>query len=180
MRSVAGSNPLLSGRARHSVRAVCAWQSWRAEDCPALPTRWPPLARTILCELDSLGRSRFSRPVHDGHASGDQKNPVATPRHVLQRRTPVPDGRLHSRFARERNYGMQMIRHKQAQAAAPDESLVVEFHSRQYGLASVCAAQLVFAFRHAVDRDKEPTAVDHPLWNGVRQPFADTHRHARA
>jgi len=92
---------------------------------------------------------------------------------------PVFDGRLHSRLARERNNGVQMIRHQQAQATMPDESLVVEFHSGKHGIASVCAAELVFARRRAVDRDKEPTAVGHPLRNGVRQLFADGQIHAR-
>ncbi len=81
---------------------------------------------------------------------------------------PVLDGRLHSRFARERNNGVQMIRHKQTQAAMPDESLVVEFHGGEHGIASACAAELVFARRHAVDGDKEPTSLGHPLRNCVR------------
>jgi hypothetical protein len=70
-----------------------------------------------------------------------------------------------------------MIRHKQAQAAMPDESLVIEFHGGEHGVASVCAAQLVFARRHAVDRDKEPAAVGYPLRNCVRQLFADREIH---
>jgi hypothetical protein len=73
--------------------------------------------------------------------------------------------------------GVQMIRHKQAQAAMPDESLVIEFHGGEHGVASVCAAQLVFARRHAVDRDKEPAAVGYPLRNCVRQLFADREIH---
>jgi hypothetical protein len=58
---------------------------------------------------------------------------------------PVLDSRLHSRFARERNNRMEMIRHKQAQAAMSDQFLMVEFHSGEHGGASVRAAQLVFA-----------------------------------
>jgi hypothetical protein len=38
----------------------------------------------------------------------------------------------------------------------PDESLVIEFDGGKHGIASVCAAQLVFTRRHAVNRDKEP------------------------
>ena len=58
---------------------------------------------------------------------------------------PVPDGRLHSRFARERNNGVQMIRHNEAQTAMSDEFLAIEFHSGEHGVARVCAAQLIFA-----------------------------------
>ncbi len=81
---------------------------------------------------------------------------------------PVLDGRLHSRFARECNNGVQMIRHKQTQAAMPDESLVIEFDGGEYSVADVRATQLVFARRHAVDSDKEPTSLGHPLRNCVR------------
>ena len=62
----------------------------------------------------------------------------------------------------------------------PDKSLVVEFHGREDGIASVWAAELVFAPRRAVNRDKEPTAFGHPLWNCVRQLFADGQIHARS
>ena len=62
-----------------------------------------------------------------------------------------PDGRLHSRFARKRNNRLQTIGHKHAQAAMPARSLVVEFHGREQGIASFCAAELVLARRHAVD-----------------------------
>ena len=81
---------------------------------------------------------------------------------------PVFDGRLHSRFARERNNRVQMIRHKHAQAAMPDGSLVVEFHGDEHGITSFCAAELVLARRHAVDGDKEPISLGHPVWNRVR------------
>ena len=50
---------------------------------------------------------------------------------------PVLDRCCHSRFARKRNDRMQMIRHEQAQAAMPDESLVIEFYSGDYGIAGV-------------------------------------------
>jgi hypothetical protein len=73
-----------------------------------------------------------------------------------------------------------MIGHKHAQAAMPDESLVVEFHGGEYGIASVCAAELVFARLHAVDGDKKPAALGHPLPNCVRQFFADGQINARS
>jgi hypothetical protein len=82
---------------------------------------------------------------------------------------PVPDDCLHPRFTRERNNCMQMIRHKQAQPTMPEQSLMVKFHCCKHGIAGVVPTQLVFAPRHAVDRDKEPTAFGHPLRNGVRQ-----------
>jgi len=72
---------------------------------------------------------------------------------------------------------VQMIRHKQAQAAMPDESLVIEFHGGEYSVADVCAAQLILARRYTVDRDKEPAAVGYPLRNCVRQLFADREIH---
>jgi hypothetical protein len=80
----------------------------------------------------------------------------------------VPDGRLHSRFARKRNNRLQTIGHKHAQAAMPARLLVVEFHSDEQGIASFCAAELVLARRHAVDGDKELTSLGHPLRNRVR------------
>ena len=80
----------------------------------------------------------------------------------------VPDGRLHSRFARKRNNRLQMIAHKHAQAAMSAQSLVVEFHGGEQGIASFCAAELVLARLHAVDGDKELTSLGHPLRNRVR------------
>jgi len=59
----------------------------------------------------------------------------------------------------------------------PDESLVVEAHRGEHGIASVFMTQLVFARRHAVDRDKEPTPLGHPFWNFLRQLFADREIH---
>ena len=61
----------------------------------------------------------------------------------------------------------------------PDESLVVEFHSSEHSLACVCTAQLVFAPWHAVENDKEPTALGHPLWNRMRQLLPNLQLHAR-
>jgi hypothetical protein len=54
---------------------------------------------------------------------------------------------------------------------------MVEFHGREHGIASAGPAQLVFARRHAVDRDEKPTAFGHPLRNRVRQLFADGQIH---
>jgi hypothetical protein len=96
---------------------------------------------------------------------------IALPIHAMFSRDEllsIPDGRLHSRLARERNNGVQMTRHKQTKAAMPHESLVVEFHGGEHGIASFCAAELVFARRQAVDGDKEPTSLGHPLRNRVR------------
>ena len=92
----------------------------------------------------------------------------------------IPDGRLHARFARKRNNRVQMIRHKQAQTAMPDEWVVIKFHGGQQGIASVFAAQLVLARGYAVNGDKEPTALGYPLRDCVRQFFADGQIHARS
>jgi len=91
---------------------------------------------------------------------------------------PVLDGRCHSRFARERHDSMQMIRHEDAETAMPDESFVIESDRGEHGIASVCAAQLVLARRHAVNGDKEPATLGHPLRNCVRQFRADGQIHA--
>ena len=55
---------------------------------------------------------------------------IALPIHAMfsgDELLPILDGRCHSRFTRERDDSVQMIRHKQAQAAVPDESLVIDF-----------------------------------------------------
>jgi hypothetical protein len=90
---------------------------------------------------------------------------------------PVLDGCLHPRFTRERNDCMQMVPHKQTQPTMPEQSLMVEFHGREHGIASAGPAQLVFAPRHAIDGDKELTAIGYPLWNCVRKLFADREIH---
>ena len=93
---------------------------------------------------------------------------------------PVPHSRLHSRFAREGNDRMQMIRHQQAQAAVPDESLVVELHGGEHSVAGIGSAQLILAARDTVDGDEEPTGLGHPLRNCVGQFSADGQIHARS
>src|SRR5439155_13663540 len=80
---------------------------------------------------------------------------------------------LHSRLEWERENGVQMIRHEQAKTAMPNQFFVVVFHRRERGIASACPAQLVFPRRHTINGDEEPTALGHPLWNCVRQPFTD-------
>ncbi len=49
---------------------------------------------------------------------------IALPIHAMfssDELLPILDGRCHSRFTRERNDRVHMIRHKQAQAVMPDE-----------------------------------------------------------
>src|SRR6266446_2562943 len=120
---------------------------------------------------------------------------------------PVLDRCCHSRFPRERHDSMQMIRHEYAQAAMPDESLVIKPHRGKHGVANGRArsplravlvaiqaaartgvtrptkragrqTQLVFTRRHAVNRDKEPAALGYPLRNCVRQLLAHRQTHA--
>ena len=106
---------------------------------------------------------------------------------------PVLDRCCHSRFPRERDDCVQMIRHKQAQAAMPDESLVIKPHRGKHGVANGRArhaarsprrvragrqTQLVFTRRRAVDGYKELTALGDPLWNRVRQLLAHWQIHA--
>ncbi len=75
--------------------------------------------------------------------------------HVL---FPVFDRRFHSRLARKRQDGVQMIRHQQAQMAMPDPLLMVVLHCCQHGAAGVCAAQLIFSDGHAFNGNGKPTA----------------------
>jgi hypothetical protein len=107
---------------------------------------------------------------------------IALPIHAMfssDELLPILDGRCHSRLAWECDDCVQMVWHKQTQAAMPDESLVIEFDGGQHGIAGVCTTQLVFVRRHAVDRDKELAAVGYPLRNCVRQLFADKHIHGK-
>ena len=115
---------------------------------------------------------------------------IALPVHAMfssDELLPILDGRCHSRFTRERNNRVDMIRHKQAQAAMPDESLVIKPHRGKHGVANGRArhsvragrqTQLVFTRRRAVDGYKEPTALGDPLWNRVRQLLAHRQIHA--
>jgi hypothetical protein len=108
---------------------------------------------------------------------------IALPIHTMfssDELLPILHRRFHSWFTRKRNDRVRMIWHKQAQPTMPDESLVVEFHGGEHGIASVCAAQLVFTSWNTVDRDERPTAVGYPLWNCVRQLRAEGQTHAGA
>ena len=59
----------------------------------------------------------------------------------------------------------------------PDEFIVIVSHRRENVVASVCMAELVFARRHTFDGDEKPTAFGDPLWDCVRQLFADGQIH---
>ena len=91
---------------------------------------------------------------------------------------PVCNRGFYSRLAREGNDGVQMVGHQQAQAAMPDQFVVIVFHCGKNGIAGVGAAELVLTRRHAFDGDEKPTAFSHPLRDGVRQLFADRQIHA--
>jgi hypothetical protein len=170
----------LAGRARHSGARR-----------RTLPTRRRTVIRTINPDpiLRSLAQS-FPNRIHQDVAGFLVQfvviakaviEKIALPIHAVlsgDELFPVLHRRFHSRVARKGNDRMQMIWHKQAQPAMPDESLVVEFHGGEHGIASVCTAQLVFGSKRTVDRDEKPTALGHPLWNCVRQLFADGQIHA--
>ena len=98
-------------------------------------------------------------------------------RHIL---LPVFNHGLHSRLAREGEDGVQMIGREQAQPAMSREFLVIVFYRCQHGIAAASAAQLVFTPGHTIDGDEKPTALSHPLWNCVRQLFADGQIHGRS
>ena len=72
---------------------------------------------------------------------------------------PIADRRRHARFAREREDRMKVVRHQQAESAMPSQDLVIVRHCFQDALSYVRLAELVQAFRFAVDRDEEPTSA---------------------
>ena len=166
------------GRARHSVRAVLVCQSTARRGLHALPTRRRTVIRTINPQpiVHSLAQP-FANRIHQDIAGFFLQfvmvtktviEEIALPIHAMfsgNEPLPVLHRRCHSWIARKRDNRMQMIWHKQTQPTMPYESLVVKFHRGQHGIASVYAAQLVFPRRHAVDGDKEPTALEHPLRN---------------
>ena len=53
---------------------------------------------------------------------------------------PVCNRGLHSRFAWESDYGVQMIRHQQTEAAMPDEFFMVMCYRGKNAVADVCLA----------------------------------------
>ena len=93
---------------------------------------------------------------------------------------PVPDGYCHSRLTRERHDRVQMIRHEHAEATVSDESLVIELRRIEHGIPGAFAAQLIFAWRHAVNGNEEPTPVRHPLWNSMGKFRPDLQTHPRS
>jgi hypothetical protein len=147
----------------------------------ALPTRRRPVVRTINPDpiIHSLAQS-FPNRIHQDVASFLFQfvmiaqaviEEIALPIHAMfssNELFPVLDGRCPSWFARKCHDRVQMVWHKQAETAVPDESLVIESHSGEHSLAEIRATQLVFAWRHAVDGDKEPTTLGDPLWNCMR------------
>jgi hypothetical protein len=73
-----------------------------------------------------------------------EKNRIANQRHVLLRRTSSnSDNRLHSRFARERNNGMQVIRHKQTKAECQTNRSSLNFMAARTA-SLVCAGRVGF------------------------------------
>src|SRR5882724_3173853 len=171
------------GRARHSVRAVLLEYHSARRGLRALPMRRRAIVRAIYPQpiFNSLAQS-FANRIHQDVAGFLVQfvmvaqaviAKIALPIHAMfsgDELFPVLDGCCHSRFARECHDRVEMIRHKQAEAAMPEESLVVEPHRSEHGIANGRArhsvraglrTQLVFARRHAVNGDKEPTALGH-------------------
>ena len=92
---------------------------------------------------------------------------------------PVLNHCRHSRLAGECEDGVQVVRHEQAKPAMPRELLVIISYRRQDRIADIRAAQLILVVGHTIDRDEKPTAFSDPLWNCVRQLFADGQIHLR-
>ena len=68
---------------------------------------------------------------------------------------PMGEGGLHAWITRKSTDGVQMIRHEQAKAAVPEEFCVIMCHGREHASANAGLAKLVFARRHAFERDKK-------------------------
>src|SRR5947207_13062316 len=145
------------GRARHSVRAG-TWIRAACRGLPALPLRRRPVVRTIDPDpiIHSLAQS-FPNRIHQDVArflfqfvmvAQAMIEKIALPIDAMLSSNelfPVRDGSCHSWFARECHDRVKMVRHKQAETAVPDESLVIKSDSGEHSLADVCATQLVFA-----------------------------------
>ena len=86
---------------------------------------------------------------------------------------PIRDERLHARFTREGDDGVQMVWHQQAETTMPEKIFVIVRHRRENAIANAGLAKLVFAGRNTFDGDEKRTVFRHPLRNGVRQFFAD-------
>ena len=107
---------------------------------------------------------------------------VALPGHTVfggHELFPILHHRCHAWLVREREDGVQMIRHEQAQAAMPDEFVVVMFHRRDDGVADCRTTELVSSRRHTFDGDEELTALGHPFGNRVGNSFAGGQIHVR-
>ena len=90
---------------------------------------------------------------------------IALPTHALLTRhnlLPVFHHRLHARLTREREDGVQMIRHEQTKTAVPDELFVIVLYCCKHGVANISATQLILSGRHTFDGDEEPTAFADP------------------
>ena len=167
-----GARSVCHGSARRELRALPTWRRsvvWAINPHPILGSLAQSFANRIHQDVASFLFEfvMIAQPVIEK---------IALLIHAMfssDGLLPILDGRCHSRFTRERNNRVDMIRHKQAQAAMPDESLVIEFDGGKHGIANVCAAQLVFTRWHAVNRDKEPAALGYLVRNCVRQLFAD-------
>ena len=70
-----------------------------------------------------------------------------------------------------------MVRHQQGQATVPHAFLVIVRQCCNNSGTSISPAKLVPSLGNTFDRDEEPTAVRHPLWNRVRQLPADQQIH---
>ena len=106
---------------------------------------------------------------------------IALPFHAVMRRhemLPIFHRSFHSRRARKRDDGVQVVRHEQTQAAIPDKFFVIVTHGGQNRVAGFRIAKLIPSRRLAFDGDEKPTALGNPLRDGVRQFAADGQIHA--
>ena len=76
-----------------------------------------------------------------------------------QKMFPAGHDRLHSRLARKRDNGVQMIRHQQEETTMPRELIVIVGGGSQHRVADAGLAKLVLSSRGAIDRDEEERAV---------------------
>ena len=132
-----GARSVCHGSARRGLRALPTWRRsvvWAINPHPILGSLAQSFANRIHQDVASFLFEfvMIAQPVIEK---------IALPIHAMfssDELFPVLERCRHSRFAWERHDSMQMIRHQDAQAAMPDESLVIEFDGGEHGIASVC------------------------------------------
>ena len=120
-----GARSVCHGSARRELRALPTWRRsvvWALNPHPILGSLAQSFANRIHQDVASFLFEfvMIAQPVIEK---------IALLIHAMfssDELLPILDGRCHSRLAWECDDCVQMVRHKQTQAAMPDESLVIE------------------------------------------------------